>query len=43
MTQNQEAMHRPGNMYSTMNNVAPGYLQNTIAHLIPDHRHNTRL
>ncbi len=30
-------------MYSIINNYSPVYLQNMIAHLIPDHRYNTRL
>ncbi len=30
-------------MYSIKNNYSPVYLQNMITHLIPDHRHNTRL
>ncbi len=29
--------------FSIINNYSPVYLQNIIAHLIPDHRHNTTL
>ncbi len=36
-------MYRLCTMYSIINNYSPVYLQNMIAHLIPDHRHNTRL
>ncbi len=36
-------IHRLSKMYSIINNYSPVYLQNMIARLIPDHRHNTRL
>ncbi len=35
-------IHRLRKMYSIINNYPPVYLQNMNAHLIPDHRHNTR-
>ncbi len=36
-------IYRLSKMYSIINNYSPVYLQNMIAHLIPDHTHNTRL
>ncbi len=36
-------MYRLSKMYSIINNYSPVYLQNMIAHLIPDPIHNTRL
>ncbi len=36
-------IHRLSKMYFIINNYSHVYLQNMIAHLIPDHRHNTRL
>ncbi len=36
-------IHRLSKMFSIINKYSPMYLQNIIAHLIPDHRHNTRL
>ncbi len=36
-------IHRFSKIYSIINNYSPAYLQNMFAHLIPNHRHNTRL
>ncbi len=36
-------VHRLIKLYSIINNYSPVYLQNIIAHLIPYHKHNTRL